>query len=328
MWLPLFVLLLFFLSFRSASPPILPMKKNFTLLFIISVLFLGLFLIPHTDMQSVNVQASYYNVFQQIQKPENWKRLSGPASSVVKINERAFRIQMPASSMLITYLGGNFYNFTLSQQGKEQTYYIELDFNSQPHQTSVHIFRKMNLFTWIFNPGEKAVVATRLTEMKAFMENTQAYYGFPIHLEKELDSNIVVIKKNVSAGHLYAEAMNLGIQLHSYLNLNKISQVSPLIAEFGNLEHDSVMAMIGVPVGARVKTRQGFEFMHMPAGRILSTTYTGKYSSRIEVYAAMRKYIQDQSLQTVVQPYEKFTNNHLPDSDSSLVTIKVNFPVL
>ena len=94
------------------------------------------------------------------------------------------------------------------------------------------------------------------------------------------------------------------------------------------LPNDSILFMTGIPTVTYAKPWGFINYMQMPMGGSLATTFfKGPYKEREKVYAAMEQFVKDKELSKASLPYEMLLNNQLPSSDTSMVSLKVCYPV-
>jgi len=85
--------------------------------------------------------------------------------------------------------------------------------------------------------------------------------------------------------------------------------------------------MAGIPVNKTVPSNPDIQFVKMPKGRMLVGEYEGIYSKKASLSNAMEKYIRDHMMVGVAVPYEKYLNDSIPANDTSIVKLKMYYPV-
>lgn len=310
-------------------------KKTFIALLILVLIVAGI--IPFKQQKTVSIQAQYFIVLQQLFKPKNWKNWQPELkqawkkdSSQVKINQttKASAITAPGITFKITNSSGFASVVNKNLYGKNSTYNFIAIPSSRIGISLVIVNQKINLFRLLYNALFRIKTNTDIHFLKNYLEDARLYYGFDIRKTTVTDSNVVVEKKVIAAEKKGFEIAQIKQELNLFIRQHGLKIVQPVIADIRNAGHGSLRVMIGLPVDRQTVSAGKIEFMHLPPhGRMLTGIYTGRYGGRQKLYLAMKTYISDHNLSSPEDPYEKYLDNKIPESDSSFVHLQVNFPI-
>jgi effector-binding domain-containing protein len=312
------------------------MKKNVIIILLVLVVFV-IFFLPFKQQQTINIHTNYFIAFQQLQKPENWKNWQPDLykawkkdSSQVKIvkKSKGFSIEAPEITFNVNTAEGFAFKVDKKNGGKNSTYtYVAIP-NNRNGSALILVITRSNLFQSACNFFSKNLNKSDIFYLKNYLEDTRLFYGFEIKNITVTDSNVVVMKKVVAAKNKLNEIAQIQLALKDFIQKHQLKEVQPVIADIRDAGHDSIRIMIGIPVDKRSVSAGKVEFMYIPrGGRMLTGIYTGKYGGRQRLYAAMKSYLTDHNLATPEDPYEKYLDNKIPVSDTSMVRLQVNFPI-
>ena len=308
------------------------MKKKVILFSILSVI-VSLFFVPFTQQKTDLIKASFFNTYQQLAKADNWKKwrtdLRGPyLSDSTKISCKQdlnkFILSYSDITLLVNTVNG--YTFNIEENNSNDYSYTVIPEKTQ-YVTSIIVTEKTNCLKHLFDLiTKKPYSETHIADFKNFMEDPDLYYGFKIIKKKVTDTSIVVLRKAVLAKNKFNEAAKTLISLKQFIDSEGLKQTQPLIAQFFPKTNDSMQVNIGLPINKKVITSNPIIFMEMPPGESLYTVkFHGKFAERIKVYAAVRQYFNDRNLAMPVLPFETYLDNKLPENDSDIVNIQINF---
>ncbi len=311
-------------------------KKTVIYLIIIAVVILICFT-PFNQKKTVNIQAPYFITLQQLLRPDNWKNWQPDTklawkqdSSQVKLVKRrtSFTIQKPGFTLAVDHANGFGFDVKKTINGKTSNYYFVAIPSNISGNSIIICTKKINLIQLMGSYFGADFSLTDIPYLKNYLEDPRQYYGFDIKKTTVTDSNVVVIKKVVATTNKLAAIAQIQQDLKQFIQQHHLKIVQPLIADIRDIGTDSLRIMIGLPIDKQTLSAGKIEFMHLPPhGRMLTGLYTGKYSGRQKLYLAMKTYIADHSLSSPEDPYEKYLDNKIPASDTSLVHLQVNFPI-
>jgi effector-binding domain-containing protein len=167
-----------------------------------------------------------------------------------------------------------------------------------------------------------------LLQAKLYVENSSDFYGYNIKMEKVVNSIITVSTQTTREATLYEQVKYNFESIQSYISKNKLQPTGNFMLSVTRLSKDSLRIMTGIPTNKFANPEGNINYMQLPLGGWLaSANFKGFYKDREKVYAAMQEFTRDKELSIISQPFEILLNDQLPDSDSSVVALKICFPV-
>lgn len=314
------------------------MKKKVILLSSILVISAICF-IPFTQQKTVTVNASFFNVYQQLAKARNWEKWRSDLRNAWLTDSTKISGTQDANGFKINYASiklnvniENGYTFKIKENNgnKELDYGYTVLPGKFQDTTLITLAEKTNVLNYLLNKlHAREVSQTHITDFKNFMENPSLYYGYEITKTKVTDTNIIVLRRVVLAKDKFSEAAKTLNTLKQYVTLNGLKQTQPLIAQFIPKNGDSSQVNIGLPINKKAFTKNHIVYMMMPKnGNIYTAKFRGKFNERQKVYAVMQQFFHDKAIQAPAVPFETYLNNKLPASDTAQINIQVNFPSL
>lgn len=319
------------------------MRKNYRLFFVVASLLIvflivGLF-IPVREKQEIKIEANFFNVLEQLNSPDNWKnwQVSLKDSDTMALSSIHIRVDSLSDRFFIESADHSFYvqklspvSFEIKEINNKDTLFYNIYVLSTifPKHTTVVTTTRVNLLNYLFpRPGRTRAFSTA-TQLKYFMENPTAYYGYTFKIENTIDT-VVVVKETIVAKRNWRKELSLVYKsLDSFIDRNRLKIMQPKIVSFKSISNDTIKIRAGIPVNHVVPGTNNIECLKMPKGHILVGQYKGAYYKRSSLSSAMKKYIQNNSLDIIAVPYEKFLNDSIPETDTSVVSIKMYYPIL
>jgi effector-binding domain-containing protein len=313
------------------------MKKKVILLSIL-IAVCAICFIPFTHQKTILIKASFFNVYLQMAKADNWKKWQPDISAALKKNptqvkiskhSSGFGISTPNVTLNIKNVDGVVFNTEKTIDGKSIKYSYILLPGSAEGNTIAKTGQKTNLIKLLIGVFDDTDKNHDMDGLKNFMEDSRSYYGFEIKQTMVSDINIIVEKKTVPVKNKISGIIKIRQELDEFIKLNHLKAVQPVIADIRTNDPDSVRIMIGMPINKPVAAASDkIQFMHEPEhGKILIGLYKGRYGDRQKLYTAMKNYITDHYLASPEDPYEKYLDNKIPFSDTAFVNLQVNFPI-
>jgi effector-binding domain-containing protein len=312
------------------------MKKIVISLSLVLILFVACFL-PFTEQKTIIIKASFYNVYQQLAKPWNWKKWRKDLHQIqvadsIKISEKktrdGFKVSYNDLEIDVNPVDG--YYFKVSEINKNKTFEYSYTVvpEKQQDETIIILKQKTSILRHILNKiNGESFSQTHITDFKHFMESVSLYYGYDIIKSKVIDTEIVVLRKTVLAKNEFKEASKSISILKDYINSKGLKQTQPFIAQFFNKYNDSIQLNVGIPVNRKTLTKKPIDFMEMPnSGNIYTIKFHGKFMDRSKVYSAAQQYFNDKHISIPILPFETYLDNKVPENDTDQVNIQINFP--
>jgi effector-binding domain-containing protein len=308
------------------------MKKKVFVFSILSVI-LFLFFVPFTQQKTFSIKAPLYNTYQQLAKADNWKKwrtdlrrayLSDSTKISDKQDSNGFKLSYHDITLLVNIVNG--YTFSINENNKNDYSYTVIP-EKMPNVTSIIVTEKTNFIKHLSDLiNKKSYSETHITDLKHFMEDPDLYYGYKIIKKKVTDTNIIVLRKVVLAKNKFSEAAKTLITLKQFIDLKGFKQTQPLIAQFFTKTNDSLQVNIGLPINGKIAASNPITFMQMPPnGNLYTVKFHGKFKERAKVYDAVHQYFNDRNLPMPILPFETYLDNKLPENDSDIVNIQINF---
>jgi effector-binding domain-containing protein len=310
------------------------MKKLWWIGLVAIVIIAGM--IPYRQHNHLLIKNRCENVYRLLLKPEQWRKWHpqvkaawGKDTSAIKINKQNlnFAIQTPEVRMQVKVNG---FGFDVAKEfaNRLSVYSFTILPNTNTKYTDVQLIAVSSLFK---NIGEWINHDSPLTDMKnlkQFMENDVAYYGYDIRTHTAVDTNIVVEQRIVSLSSRNATIASIRDDLYGFVTKNRLKITQPIMADMRVLSQDSIRVMVGLSVTGTVKPAGHIQNMKIPKqSKMLTVLYRGKYGNRQAIYTVLRDYMHDHELLAPEVPYEKYLDNKIPLSDTDNVFIQIIAPL-
>ncbi len=314
------------------------MKGVFLAVLIITIALIAAFFIPVKQTNELGVEANFYNVLEQLNYPSNWIKWQASLQQIFNKDSVKCRIKNDAvnSAFSIEIPEHTFYvkkstplTFTVEEKIKNKfsVYGITVVSTTLPNKTNIATIRRLSLFNYIFSSNKKNAADITANNLKTFLENPTAFYGYKLKIEGVVDTNVVVTKKIVATKDRQRQLASMYNDLTAFIHANNLTVMQPKIASLKTRSNDSTEMMAGIPVNKTVPSNPDIQFVKMPKGRMLVGEYEGIYSKKASLSNAMEKYIRDHMMVGVAVPYEKYLNDSIPANDTSIVKLKMYYPV-
>ncbi len=296
-------------------------------------------LIDVKQSQEIKIEGNFFNVLEELNAPADWKNwqvllqldytkspslyhVTGDSAS------RSFSIKSSGHSFYIQKLSP--VSFEVKQVTKGDTLFYNISVLSTvlPGYTNLLTTTSVNLFTYLFFKRERNQAFSTAADLKSFIENSKAYYGYSFTVEKTIDTVVVVKETNVAKNSWHHQLSSIYKSLYSFIDRNHLMIMQPKIVSFKSISNDSFQIRAGIPVNKVSPENDDIKCLKMPKGHILVGEYNGPYDKRRSLSTAMEKYIRNHSLDEIAVPYEKYLNDSIPETDTSVVSIKMYYPIL
>jgi effector-binding domain-containing protein len=312
------------------------MKKVVTVILLLFIVVVITGLIPFTKQVAITVDAPYFNSYQQLTNPNNWRNWQpaiksafsqGPSLSTLNQAIRGARLTFQGGYFLIKQQGSNNLMIKKLQGGHDFNYSYTIIPESAGLTTTIVVTFKTNGIKYLIPAfGEDDLEKTSINDFKGFMENAKLYYGFDIRPGFASEKKIVVKNKIVTAENAYASGAEMQKEVEDYILLKHLTKAGPVMVQYITKPGGLLQMMVGIPVNEAVADGNGFLYMYMPATKVLTASFNGSYKDRKKIYIALEKYIQDKFLHVKISPYEVFANK-FPTGDNEAVDFQLNCPI-
>ncbi|MDP9046956.1 MAG: hypothetical protein M3N14_02390 [Bacteroidota bacterium] len=310
------------------------MRKTIALL--LALLLAGFVIFtPVTQQKTFVIKSSFFNVYNELTRAGNWERwrpdirklYQSDSTKITRIQDKTgFTLKFSAINLHIS-LNGYTFNISEFKAGEKLAYSYIVVPQQLPNYTSLVVIEKTSLLRYLVGlTSGKALNETHAADFKLFMEDTDLYYGIKIIKTKVSDTNIVVLRKVVLVKNKFSEAAKSYAILKQFISSQGLKQTQPVIAQFLPKSGDSSEVNIGIPVNGKAAKGGPVSFLRMPkTGSLYIARFYGKFSDRMNVYAIVQKYFSDKQLTMPLLPFESYLDNKLPQNDSDIINIQVNF---
>jgi effector-binding domain-containing protein len=196
--------------------------------------------------------------------------------------------------------------------------------------TKVHWTESLSIIDWLKRRKETATkMETGLNNLKQLLEDPIKQYGFRIELKSVTDTLILIKEMTTTLRNRFSSLQNAYQDIREFAKQNDINITGREMANFHQIEDDSIQIMAGIPVSKKGTAKNGFAFLEMPNhGKMLVGYYDGPYSGLQKLYQAMEKYINEKNLKKISSEYEKYISSPVSQKDSSHVSLELHYPVL
>ena len=307
------------------------MKKLFVLLLLIIVVSAACF-IPFTQQKTTLLKLSFLNVYKQLSHPDNWKKwrrdlqnaqITDSSKVAAGGGNGSFTMTGAKKVINVNYVGTT---FNIRESGNlAYSYFLVPD--TIPSLTRITVSETTTAFNYLIDKSRSTPLsATHFSDLVHFLNTDSLYYGAAIFKTKVPESNLIVIRKEVLAKDKFNEASKMFTSLKSYIQLNGIKQMQPVIAQYIPKGKDSTQVNVGFFVDKAIVSTNAVNYMRMPkGGPLYSARFNGEFNRREKVYSALNQYFKDHVFQTAILPFETYLDNKLPKSDTDRINIQVNF---
>jgi effector-binding domain-containing protein len=313
------------------------MNKKVLLLVLLAVI-IAAFFIPVTQQKSVLIKSPFLNTYSFLANPVKWEHWIPELRKTVDADSSKILVQKGNNSFTIkgenTELAvkeqGIFFGIAEKTNNSSSNYIYSLVPVDDKflNKTIVSVDQTLNPISFLIGKIWPSFNSdNHLSELKTFMETDSLRYGFNIVKTVVPETDLIVTRKTVLNKDRFAEAAKMLTTLQVYVKTNDLKQMQPLIAQFTPVAKDSTQIKIGFFIDKAVKPGNGIEYDRMPkGGQLYAARFSGKFYKRGEIYSAMKEYINDHAIQTLLLPIETYLDNKLPVNDSDSIHIQLNFP--
>lgn len=313
------------------------MKKSVAVILIILVLFCIAFIFPITQKTTINISATFDNTLLQIIHLENWKNWypeikeaykNNPADYSLKedTSKKIYTINIPGKKYIIHAISPMSYEVSEVSNNDEDIFAFTVFPGGAPGKMQINLIRKTSLIFILFNKnnaGKKVI-----NELKSYLEDPKQFYGFEIKKDKIRDSIIASKSFRIKKEDMFLKIHNAYLDLMQYIKTNNLVKTDHVSISYIPLQDDSIEITVGIPVNKVAAENKEINCLLLPAkGNILVGKYEGKFSNRQKIYFAMSKYMTDHTLSTPAESFERYLNDSIPVSDSSVIKIELNYPI-
>lgn len=168
-----------------------------------------------------------------------------------------------------------------------------------------------------------------LDSLKAFLGDPGRLYGFPIRNESVVDTSFLFAKKTINKKDFAAENRAIYDMLIREAERRGAGYNGVRIFHFEDAgQKRNIYASIGITRNVETRESDPVSLKKMPFQmNLLTLDYKGLYKDLPKAYQALENYRQDYRFVTMAIPFHKYLDAGYGFGDSSLVHMKVCYPV-
>ncbi|BAU53827.1 hypothetical protein [Mucilaginibacter gotjawali] len=304
---------------------------------VLTVAIIAACFIPVTQQKSTLVKSPFLIIYSVLSNPFKWEQLAPGLKKVAVADSAKVSIENANASFRIKYPG-----IQINVQMKSGGFFVDEDINGQKasysyilipvadkfyNKTTVVSEEKTSAINYLIeNIWPSASPGKHLALLKNFMENDSLHYGFKIFATGVPESNLIVMRKEVSKEKRFMEAAGMLTVLKQFVKDNNVKQMYPVIAQYLPKGKDSTQVNVGLYIDKEVSSGKEIIFTRMPkGGPLYAARFKGPFNKRNQAYLALRQYFMDHAYQTAIMPFETYFNDKLPVGDTDSVDMQVNF---
>jgi len=302
------------------------------LLSLCAVLLFSLAFVPATEKDYIIINAPLNNTLSAIQQIANWKKWHPSlrdTTDSVEIHEKF--IQQGRDSIQVLTITAFGILVKESDSSNHILYSLIVRPSDDPYLSKVEIRFSTTILRLLYDESKNLATSELnpiLNSLRKYLENTEAYYGFPIQFRPVTDTLVITTMSEASAVVVPDTLHNMFSRLYDFTAENSLRITDSPIAYIQRTENTRRKLMAGLPVTKEATVKPGLEYQRMPQGRMLTIDFNGDYRSIQKAYTAADRYITDHNLKTVALPYERYYTKPVDSEDSSRMKIRIYIPVL
>ena len=313
------------------------MKKRVAVILIVMVVLSVVSIIPVSQKTTINITASFDNTVSQVIKLGNWKNWYPSMKEAYNNNPQGYSFSKDASQKNYTIIigGKQYFIYTITpmvyQVKEANSNWVDIfAFTVLPGDTSGRmkiVIEKKNplLFALV---GRTKAGENAINGLKNYLEDPKSFYGFNIQMGTIRDSVIASSVFKIRKKDVFPKIHEVYMNLIQYVKTNNLLKTDHVSISYIPISEDSIQLTIGVPVDKPAPSDKDITCLLLPAkGNVLIGNYEGRFSDKKKIYLAMSKYLADHSLSVPAESFERYLNDSIPSSDSSMIRIELNYPV-
>ena len=313
------------------------MKKRIAYVLIFIVVLCIVFAFPVTQKTTIHINATFDNAVPQIIKVRNWKNWYPALKQAFNGTPESYKLTQDSSHKIyIATIPGKKYTISvispMSYQVKEEnSHWVDIyAFTFFPGDSlggiKIDVENRSPLIFLLLGrnkSGERAI-----NGLKYYLEDSKSFYGYDIQMGKIRDSVIASSVFKIKKSDVFSK-INYGYQhLLQYVRNHHLTKTDHVSISYIPISEDSIQLTIGVPVDKEGPAEGETTCLALPArGNVVIGNYEGMFSDRKSIYLAMSKYLSDHALSVPAESFERYLNDSIPTSDSSLIKMELNYPV-
>ena len=313
------------------------MKKGVVVSLVFVILLFITSILPITQNSTILISATFDNTLPQIMQVKEWKNWYPEINEAFKHNPSDYSLEADTGkkNYTITVPGRQFIihaitpmSYQVSEVGiKWRGSFAFTAFpGDSPGKMNIYLVRKTSLLFTLLHRNEAGERA--INGLKSFLENPKSFYGYEIEMSQIRDPIIASLVLRTNRKDIFLKIRAACGDLDKYIKTNDLMKTGPTSISYNPLSGDSIQVTVGYPINKLSVPGKNIKCLSLPGnGRVLVGIYEGKFSERKNIYLAMSKYLENHTLAPPAGPFERYLNDSIPSSDSSIVKIELNYPV-
>jgi effector-binding domain-containing protein len=290
---------------------------------------------PITQKTNITISATFDNTVLQIIHLENWKNWYPEIKKAYNNDSTNYSFKKDSSQKIYTITASSkkFIVHVLSptsyQVNEVSGNWTDIfAFSVLPgnDKMQISLVKKDPLLFVLLNKNKSGENA--LNGLKDYLEDPKSFYGFEIKRSTIRDSVIASSNFKIKNTDIFSQIHEGYQNLQQYIKTNGLEVADHPSVSYNSISGDSLQITIGIPVNKPGPPAKNIECLLLPAkGNVLVGNYEGKFSDRKKIYLAMSKYVTDHTFAPVAESFERYLNDSIPSSDSSIIKIELNYPI-
>ncbi len=313
------------------------MKKRVAAILIAVVILVIFFSLPVSKKTSTSISASFDNMMPQVINIKNWKNWYPAIKEAYKNNpsgysfsedssKKIYTITTPGKKYIIHAITPMAYQVREVNDNWEDIFAFSVFPGDTLGRMIINTEKKSPLLFAIFGKNKTGDVA--INGLKSYMEDPKLFYGFNIRPGTIRDSVIASTVLRTRNKDVFLKIQGAYLNLLNYLKINNLLKAGHVSISYNPISDDSIQITVGIPVNKPAAPDKEINCLLLPAkGNVLVGNYEGRFSDRKNIYRAMSKYLTDHALAVPAESFERYLNDSLPTSDSSMIDIEFNYPI-
>ena len=313
------------------------MKKRVAGILLIVVLLIIFLSFPVSKKTSISISANFDNTMPQITNVYNWKNWypsikesfkNDPAGYSINKDpsQKIYTINTPDKKYIILAITPIAYQVREVTGNWEDIYAFSVLSGDTLGRMKIIIEKKSPLLLTIVGKDKTGDIA--INGLKTYLEDPKEFYGYNIGMSTIRDSVIASCVSKIRNKDVFLKIQELQQNLLHYIQHNNLLKAGHISISYNPISDDSLQITVGIPVNKTAPPDKEINCLLLPAkGNVLVGNYEGSFSERKNIYHAMSKYLTDHTLAVPAESFERYLNDSIPSSDSSMIRIELNYPV-
>jgi effector-binding domain-containing protein len=289
-------------------------------------------LIQITEAYKLNINSSYYNVYQNLATAKGWVKwypgFKDKGYRITRDSLDGFNITSSSSSVVLQKKGLGAFDINVTQGYDVSLYNCYVTVSDTMGISKLDVSRQVNVYKYLWLKITDTNQKSFIYSLKNYLEDTRQYYGYIIN-KQVTNEKLMIVKREKSINEdicpknraLLKDLLDVSVK-------EDLSIIGPVQLQYVTSIKDSTEIMVGLPIAKKQGAISGVQYMPAPGGKVLVGYFKGKYKDRQKLYQAMSLYIADHYLHANTKPFEKFENNQLPSNEETIVSLKVIIPYI